>query len=445
MPKLTKSSVESAKPKGDRYRFLWDSAVRGFALRVWPTGKKVYVYQYRDAQRRVQRIHLGDASSTTVEKARKLARRYASDADAALTDPTKDPARQRTAARATDAAVTVAELAAFFLTDRRKRAKPATVAEYERLLNRDVLPTLGASPVNTISRGTIEALLATMENRPATANNCLAILGAMFTYALDHELRADGRNPCARIRRYPLTSRRTWLTQPQYTALGAALTRAEVTGLPAPPVLKNAKRGMSKARRAKVTGRKRGAYAIDRARVRLEPANPIAVAVIRFLALSGWREGEALTLRRDAIDWDRGTVRLDETKTGRSVRPLGTAALDVLRSVPTFAGNMFVFPGAKEGDHLKEVKRLWLAAKFATSVKVRLHDLRHSFATTGRELGFSDYVIAQLVGHTIDGMTGRYGDVPPETVKRAADAIATTIANRLAGKSAAVLLLAQRA
>lgn len=280
-----------------------------------------------------------------------------------------------------------------------------------------------------------------MESRPATANNVLAILGAMFTFAIDHELRGDRRNPCARIQRYPLKSRKKWLTQPQYTALGAALTRAETKGLPVPPALRNAKRGISTERRAKLTGRTRGPYDIDRDRARLEPANPVAVAVLRFLALSGWREGEVLSLRRDVLDWEQGVALLPDTKTGRSVRPLGTAALEVLRAVP-FAGNPYMFPGAKEGDHLKEVKRLWLGAKHAAGVRVRLHDLRHSFTTVGRELGYSDYVIARLVGHVIDGMTGRYGDVPGQIVKQAADRIAQTIANRLAGRTADVLSLA---
>lgn len=445
MPKLTKRLAEAARPHGERYRFLWDSDLKGFALRVWPSGRKVFVYQYRDAQRRVQRMHLGELGKTTVERARDAARMHAGHVAAAQTDPTKDPARQRAAARADDTAPTLADLAELFLTNRRKRAKRNTVKEYTRLLEREVMPTLGAARVNDITRRDIERLLATMEERPALANNVHTTLRAVFNYALDHELRSDGKNPCARVRRYPLGSRKKSLTQPQYTALGAALARAKTKGLPVPPALKKLKHGLSKARRLKLSGRRRGPYRLDQDRVRLEPANPIAVAVVRFLALSGWREGEALSLRHDVIDWDRGVAVLQDTKTGRSVRPLGAAALDVLRGVPTFASNPYIFPGAKPGDHLKEVKRLWLATKYAADIKVRLHDLRHSFTTVGRELGYSDYVIARLVGHVIEGMTGRYGDVPDEIVKQAADRIAETIGNRLAGNDARILSLTPRA
>ncbi|MGQ0640955.1 MAG: hypothetical protein ACT4P6_09345 [Gemmatimonadaceae bacterium] len=135
---------------------------------------------------------------------------------------------------------------------------------------------------------------------------------------------------------------------------------------------------------------------------------------------------------------------LPDTKTGRSVRPLGAAPLNVLREVSAFDGNPDMFPGHKAGEHLKEVKRLWLAAKHAAGVHVRLHDLRHSFTTVGRELGYCDYVIARLVGHVVEGMTGRDGDVPDESVKQAADRIAETIANRVAGRSAGVLILTPR-
>ncbi|MGQ0643625.1 MAG: tyrosine-type recombinase/integrase [Gemmatimonadaceae bacterium] len=449
LPKLTKRAVDAARPhQHEQDYFVWDAgdgAVKGFGLRVWPRGRKQFVFQYRDLTRRTWRLAIGDYGPWTADRARERAEVLRGQANEGRTDPARYPHAQRAAQRAEATAPTVAALAELFLTNRRKRVKPSTVAEYRRLLDRDILPTLGDSRVNNVSRRDIERLLASMEARPAVANNVHVVLRAMFTYAIDHELRADGKNPCARIRRYPVKSRKKSLTQPQYTALGAALARAETKGLPVPPSLKNANRGESKIRLAKRTGRKRGPYKVPAEHVRLERANPIAVAVLRFLALSGWREGEALSLRRDVLDWDRGVAILQDTKTGRSVRPLGVAALDVLREGEAFAGNPYVFPGSKPGDHLKEAKRLWLAAKHAAGLKVRLHDLRHSFTTVGRELGYSDYVIARLVGHVVEGMTGRYGDVPDEIVKQAADAIASTIARRLAGENAKVLSLVDRA
>lgn len=448
MPRLTKRVVDASRPRQRDY-FVWDDDVKGFAVRVWPAtdkhpdGRKQFVFEYRDPTRRNHRLRIGDYGPYTVDEARKKAETFRGWVNEGRTDPARYPHARVAAQKAEKTAPTVAELAALFLTNRRKRAKPRTVEEYGRLLDRDILPAIGNARVNDVTRRDVERLLATMEDRPAVANNVHIVLRAMFTYACDHELRADGKNPCARIQHFRLKSRKKSLAQPDYKALGAALLRAETKGLPVPPSLKDAKRGESRKRKEKRTGKKRGPYKVDPSLVRDRP-NPIAVAVIRFLALSGWREGEALALRRDAIDWDRGVAILQDSKSGRSVRPLGAAALEVLRTVPPFAGNPYVFPGAKPGDHLKEVKRLWLAAKHAAELRVRLHDLRHSFTTVGRELGYSDYVIARLVGHVIDSMTSRYGDVPDVIVKQAADNIAATISNRLAGKAAKVLAFLDR-
>lgn len=450
MPKLTKRVVDASKVRARDY-FVWDEddgSIKGFGLRVRRGGSQTFVFQYRDASGRTRRIRIGDGGMAA-EEARSQARKLATAADNARTDhdPTRDPAAQRAKEKAKSAAPTVADLARLFLADRKKKVKPKTLGEYRRLIDQEIAPAIGRRDVRELTRGDITAMLARMDDRPTTANNVHSLTRVMFSFAIDHDIRLDGRNPGARIKRYSTTSPKKSLTREQYTALGAALAKAEREGLPVPPALRKLSHGTSHARRERATGKKRGPYQ-RREIERVEPANPVAVAVLRFLALSGWREGEALTLRRDAIDLERGVAVLADTKTGRSVRPLGKAALDLLTATISAYGthgNPYVFVGSKPGEHLRETKRLWTAARHAAGVQLRLHDLRHSFTTVGRELDCSDYTIARLVGHVVEGMTGRYGDVPPETVRRAANAIAETIANRLAGESAAVLTLAPRA
>jgi len=449
VPKLTNRVVEASKVRARDY-FVWDTgdgSIKGFGLRVRRGGSRTFVFQYRDASGRTRRIRIGD-SGMAAEKARSQARKLATAADNARTehDPTRDPAALRAKEKAKNAAPTVADLAQLFLTDRKKKVKPKTLGEYRRLIEQEITPTIGRRDVRELSRGDITAMLARMEDRPTTANNVHSLTRAMFSFAIDHDIRHDGRNPGARIRRYLTTSPKRSLTAEQYAALGTALTRAEGEGLPVPPALRKLKHGTSHVRRARATGKKRGPYK-PRDIERVEPANPVAVAVLRFLALSGWREGEALTVRRAAIDAARSVAVLMDTKTGRSVRPLGKAALDVLTATISTYGtqaNPYVFVGAKAGEHLRETKRLWTAAKHAAGVELRLHDLRHSFTTVGREFDYSDYVIAKLVGHVIQGQTARYGDVPDEIVKQAADRIAETIANRLAGRTAGVFTLSPR-
>jgi integrase len=138
--------------------------------------------------------------------------------------------------------------------------------------------------------------------------------------------------------------------------------------------------------------------------------------------LTGWRESEALGLTWDAIDFKRGLANLRETKTGPSVRPLGTPALALVREQPRVNGNPFVFPGSLEGEHLRELRHVWESAKYAAAVQIRLHDLRHSFVTVARDLDHGDHAIARVVGHKIDkSQTSRYGGIRDEKAKACAE------------------------
>jgi len=181
------------------------------------------------------------------------------------------------------------------------------------------------------------------------------------------------------------------------------------------------------------------------------PANPVVIAALRFLTLSGWREQEALSLTWASVDLERGVAVLTDTKSKRSERPLGTAAINVLRSVTQIDDNPYVFPGARKGKSLQDVGATWdsvkYAAKLETGVRLRLHDLRHSFTTVARDdLGYGDQVIGQLIGHKNGGgMTSRYGEVRDATLRHAADSIAQTIASYLDPTPAKVLPFSTKA
>jgi integrase len=164
------------------------------------------------------------------------------------------------------------------------------------------------------------------------------------------------------------------------------------------------------------------------------PANPIAVAALRFLLLSGWRENEALTLRWEFLNVERSHAALPKTKTGRSIRPLGAAVWALFSTLPRVADSPYVFPGAKSNKPLKELKRVWGAVRHAAGLDaVRLHDLRHSHASVGvGDLGLSLPIVAALLGHTKVATTQRYAHLADDPRKRAADAVATRIASLLA-------------
>src|SRR5262249_45351379 len=165
-----------------------------------------------------------------------------------------------------------------------------------------------------------------------------------------------------------------------------------------------------------------------------------AIAGARFLALTGWRSGEVLGLRWNEIDLARRTATLGDTKTGQSVRPLSHAACDVLRSVSR-SGDL-VFPATRgEGDVIMSgFKKLWkrIAKLGELPRDVTQHVLRHSFASLAADLGYSEPVIATLVGHQGRSTTSRYLHSADAVLLAAADAVADRSA-KLMGEGRAVL------
>ncbi|MGB9271837.1 MAG: site-specific integrase [Pseudolabrys sp.] len=168
--------------------------------------------------------------------------------------------------------------------------------------------------------------------------------------------------------------------------------------------------------------------ALGKALREAEAANiwPPAIAVARFLVVSGWRSGEALALRWDEVDLARRTATLGDTKTGRSMRPLSHAACDVVRSLSR-SGDL-VFPATRgEGDVIMSgFKKLWkrIAKLGELPPDVTPHTLRHSFASLAADLGYSEPVIAALVGHQGRSMTSRYVHSADAVLLAAADAVA---------------------
>ena len=171
----------------------------------------------------------------------------------------------------------------------------------------------------------------------------------------------------------------------------------------------------------------------------LKPANPFAVAAIRFLLLSGWREQEALTLKWAELSTERGTATLEDTKTDRSQRAIGAPALLLLADLPRIEGSPYVFPGWKKGLPLADVARLWYAVRHATGLEsVRLHDLRHTFASVTASAGGSLLMIGKLLGHKQASTTMRYAHLADSPVKVAADSTAGQVAAWLGGSTSPV-------
>jgi integrase len=420
---FTKRVVDEL-PQPERTTIWWeggDGALKGFGCRVEPSGRKAFVYQYDDAAGRSKRVTLGVFGAITVDQARSQAKQHAAAVAAARQDPSKlDPAQARESAkaqaRAARQAPTVAELGGSYFATERSRLKPRTVAGYESSWRRHVLPAIGNLRVVEVTRAQVEGLHRSLGATPYEANRTLALVRVVFNYAEGRGLRPQLTNPARGIKQFREQSRERYLTPAEIQRLAVALDRAEKEGLPPAPTRQRLRKTDSAKHRPKSAGLP----------VR---ANAVALAAIRFLMLSGWRVGEALNLRWEEVDPTRQCATLPDTKTGRSIRPLGAPALELLGTITPLEGSPFVFPGKKVGAPLVEIDRVWGAVRHAAGLAdVRLHDLRHTFASAVASAGGSLLMLRPLLGHKDTKTTAKYAHLWDDPVKATADDVGRKIA-----------------
>lgn len=383
MPKITKRLVDAAEAHSAEY-FVWDSEIPGFGLRVLPSGRKGYVVQYR-AGRRSRRISLGPSTVLTCEQARNRAISIVAAARNGA-----DPAAERDAGRK---AITVKELAERF--DREHiaiRVKASTAKEYRRNLERFILPALGQLTVTGITRADVAKFHHDLRHIPYQANRCLEVVSKMFSLAEMWGLRPDGTNPRKHIRKYPEEKRERFLSAAELRRIGEVLREMEAEGIELPS----------------------------------------AILAARLLILTGCRLNEIMTLQWDHVDLEGRALRLPDSKTGAKIVHLGQPVVELLRDAPRIKGNPWVIPGTLPGKRLSDLQPFWQRVRARAGVKdVRIHDLRHTFASTAVAAGQGLPMIGKLLGHTQAQTTARYAHLAAEPVKMAADAVAQNLRQSL--------------
>lgn len=425
---LTKPNVDRLTPARKGPGFLWDERLAGFGVKCTPAGRKVFIAQYRpNGGRRsvTKRVTIGTYGELTVEQARRRAKAILGAVAAG-----EDPAAERKAQRI---AQTVAESGEAWLEEIAAKAKPSTVYEWSRIWRKELLPIIGTLRAADVNAETLSRLHLRMQSRPVMANRTLNVASAFLRWCESRHIRPRGSNPARDVPRYREKARERYLTAKELGRLSDALHRAETIGLlPATKHRKRAKSDRTRKHRPK---------SADVPRI----ANPFAVAAIRLLSLTGLREREALTLRWDAIDADRGMVTLEESKTGKSIRPLGTPALALLAELPRVTENPYAFPGRDARSHLSDLKRVWYAVLEAAQLEgVRLHDLRHTVASVAASGGSSLLLIGRLLGHKDAKSTQRYVHLVEHAQRDTANRTARDISAMLAGRETTVTPVARR-
>ena len=347
---LTKRIVDRL-PVDDKDSVFWDRELPGFGLRVYPSGAKVYVVQTRRAGRS-KRVTVGRHGDISPDQARKEAARIIARIKAGEPPVPEVPKVEPT----------VAELAERYQREYvAMHCKPATVAHYRIMLAKHIVPALGELTVAEVERKHLLEFQYALREKPTVANRTLDMLVKMFNLAEVWELRPPGKNPCRFVRRYQVQSQHErFLTPEELHRLGQALDAAPVERL----------------------------------------ASLHAAAAFRLLVLTGCRRNEILRLRWDDVDFEAGELQLRDSKAGARVVPLTPPAAELLAELPRVDGNPWVFPGRKRGTHQRNINdsrdRI---RKHAGLDGVRLHDLRHSFASRALALGESLSMIGKLLGH----------------------------------------------
>jgi len=413
---LTKRVVDGAKPRDKRYH-VWDCDLSGFALRVEPTGVKTFVIKYRtNGGGRSATQHwfvIGRHGPLTAEQARKLAKvKLGSIVTGA--DPTTELQAKRRE-------MTMSALVDLYekegcVIQRGKRQgdamKPRTKAYTLARLRHHVVPLLGNRRAPDINAGDIERFVADVaagktardekigprkriivRGGAGAARKVVRDLSAVFSFALRNEV--VERNPCENAAIRKTDNQRTrYLTLEEITRLGAALDELEMEGV-----------------------------------------NSKAINIARLWVLTGCRRDEIAGLKWSEVNLAEGLLELDESKTGKSTRPLGAAAVALLGSLSREEDKHFVFPAERGDGYFQGTKSVWSKAiKRAQLSGITPHTLRHTIGSTAISSGEALALTGAILGHSNPRSTAIYAHVQNDPSRRAANRVTRKIADALAGK-----------
>tara|TARA_R110002072_G_scaffold20102_1_gene73667 strand:- start:5627 stop:6865 length:1239 start_codon:yes stop_codon:yes gene_type:complete len=397
--RLTNSVVNGAAARDGDY-FLWDGDLKGFGLKVCSGGRKAYVCKYRLGTGRnapTRRMTIGTHGSPwTPDQARKRASQILG-----LVAHGEDPAQAK---QADKNVLTVSQLCDRYLEHGAATKKASTLATDRGRIERHIKPLLGRMRVPDVKRADVSRFLqdvaagktavdvktgargrAIVRGGKGTATRTVGLLGGIFSFAVESGWITE--NPVRGVKRFRDRRNERFLDGSELQKLGAALIAAEAAG-----------------------------------------ENPYAIAIIRLLVLTGARKGEIESLRWPEVDWQYSYLRLADSKTGQKLVMLNGAAIDVLQAVPRQNASDFVFPASRSDGYYEGTPKVWRRIRENAGLEnVRIHDLRHSFASMAVSGGVSLPVIGALLGHKDSATTARYSHLQNDPVRSASDRLGKSL------------------
>lgn len=402
--RLTKRIIDGLEITGADY-VAWDADLPGFGVRVRASGAKSYIVLYRAGSGRnapKRKLTIGVVGKLTPNEARTLARKAIGQVANG-----SDPAAIKTEDRK---ALTVSELIDIFLSDHvEAKRKPGTAGHYRDILKRIVLPELGTMKADKVSFYDIARIHLKWKKTPYQANRVLAVMASMYSFADKRKFVSSGFNPARGIVKYPEEGRERFLSLEELERLGAAIREAEAVGFAWDvDESKLSSKHVPKESRRSIIGAP-------------------AAGAIRLLLFTGCRLREILHLKWDDVDFERGLLFLRDSKTGKRTIVLNAPALAVLNALPRVGG--FVIVGEAGDKPRTDLKRPWaMVTKHANLEGLRIHDIRHSFASFGAGGGMGLPIVGKLLGHASATTTARYAHLDADPLRRASERIGSTIA-----------------
>ncbi len=383
MQKLTKSIVDRARREAATMNhdvFYWDGSLPGFGVRAKPSGTISFMIQYRNEFNRSRRHTIGRYGVMTLEEARKEARDLLS-ASARGRDPRADRVKKKSD-------LTIEDLAKRYMSEHCEgRCKPSTIEAHRWLLGKFILPRIGRLKISEVSGSDIHRLHQNLKETPYNANRVLGLLRAMYGKADDWGLIQKGEIPTAQVKRFGERKRQRFLSPDELNKLARTIDAVE--------------------EERSVSRHVAGAF--------------------RLLILTGARLNEVRLVKWNDIDWEQRYIYVREHKTddkGPKTIPLNAAAIEVLKAIPREINNPYIIAGKKPGEPVVNLQKPWRRIRERADIPdVRIHDLRHSFASFGVTAGASLPVIGGLLGHRSMAATATYAHLATDPLREATEKI----------------------